>query len=202
MGKGHKHRKHHHKHSSSSEVNIVIKECDNDVLIVPSAKCPLSDEYAKYIESLWKKVFPDASLLPVIGFPSYKNSGVLTITHSMPDMPKMSINGLISNSPLANNALFSSECKDGRYINLYEIMIPDVPGIRGNLSASEVYVNALRDNGLNVQGTHVHWFGSTVLPRDKGVTAVHHMTTSDMDPAEFTQRTIKALQTAMAALNR
>lgn len=32
----------------------------------------------------------------------------------------MSINGLRSRSPLANNALYSAECSNGTFLNLYE----------------------------------------------------------------------------------
>jgi hypothetical protein len=54
--------------------------------------CILDDCLAKEIEKEWKSAFPDASILPVIGYPS--KSGVLTLTHGMQHMPLMKINGL------------------------------------------------------------------------------------------------------------
>lgn len=151
-----------------------------------------NDNDAKILENEWKKYFPDATVLPVIGYPS-NSKGVITITHSMGDGKLMRINGLISRSPLANNALFSSEISGGKYLNLYEIMIPDIPGVNGNPSSAERYVATLRDNGLDIAGVHFHWFGSTVVPNDKGVTAVHHQKIG-MDPREFIRRTALAIK--------
>jgi hypothetical protein len=116
-------------------------------------------------------MFTDAAVLPVIGYPSH-SGGVVTITHGMDH--KMSINGLVSNSPLANNALYSVECTGGQFLNLYEAMIPDIPGKNGQPSTAQLYVNALRDNGLDVAGVHFHWFGASVVPGNTLVAAVHH----------------------------
>lgn len=168
--------------------------------------CPLDDNAARQILAVWKQAFPDASILPVIGYPS-NSGGVVTITHTMGDGHRMSINGLQSKSPLANNALYSAECVNGKFLNLYEIMIPDVPGVNGSgaspgssqISSSELYVKTLAANGLDVAGVHVHWLGATIFPNDKGVTAVHHQSTS-LDPLEFSRATINAIQVAMNAL--
>jgi hypothetical protein len=153
----------------------------------------LTDEDARLIERAWKQYFPDSSILPVIGYPSYKNTGVVTLTHTMGDGKLLKINGLTSKSPLSNNALYSTEVSGGRYINLYEIMIPDIPGTNGAPSTAERYVSALRDNGLDIAGVHFHWFGSTVVPNDKGVTAVHHQKIG-MNPIEFIKRTATAIK--------
>jgi len=154
----------------------------------------LTDEDAERILQMWK-VFPGAAILPVIGYPS-NSGGVVTITHQMPG-PMMKINGLTSKSPLANNALYSVEVSGGKYINLYEIMVADIPGKNGHQSTGSQYVQAIGDEGLQVAGVHFHWWGSTVVPQDKGVTAVHHQMTGDMDPYEFSARTIRALQSTM-----
>lgn len=158
--------------------------------------CLMNDTLANEVQSLWRKSFPDASLLPVIGLPSNGN-GVLTLTHGTGH--KMSINGLLSNSPLANNALYSSECINNVYLNLYEIMIPDIPGTGGQPSTAEIYVKALQENDLDVAGVHFHWFGSHVLNNDRGVIAVHHQK-SNMHPIDFSIRTIIALHKVMDKL--
>src|SRR5579885_1854067 len=119
-------------------------------------KCKMNDKLATKIQNYWKKYFPDALILPIIGFPS-NSGGVMTLTHTMGG-PQMSIDGLISKSPLANNALYSVECSDNKYLNLYEIMIPDIPGFKGEPSTAEVYVKALGDCGLDVAGVHFHWW--------------------------------------------
>lgn len=131
--------------------------------------------------------------------------GVGLITHTM-DANLMRINGLSSHSPLANNALYSFECAQGtmgerHLLNMYEVMIPDIPGVNGDVSTAEFYVKRLWDLGLHVAGVHFHWWGSTVFANDKGVTAVHHQNT-DLSPEEFSRRTIQALQDVMALLEK
>jgi len=147
----------------------------------------MNDKIANKIIALWKKYFPDVT---VVTMPS-KGDGVLTLVHGS-NMPKMKINGLVSRSPLANSSLFSTEISRGKYINLYETMIPSIPGKNGERSTDQVYVNELYRLGLDVAGVHFHWMGATVFSNDKGVTAVHHQN-EGMDPIEFSRATIKAL---------
>src|ERR1700722_17637855 len=72
-----------------------------------------------------EKAFPDAMLFPKIGLPS--NNGFLLLTHTDGSGNLLKINGLSSKSPLSNNAFYSAECSNGQYLNLYTIMIPDIP---------------------------------------------------------------------------
>src|SRR5437660_456839 len=108
--------------------------------------CPhqLDDKIADKLAKLWAGAFPDAQVLPVIGYPSNAD-GVITITHGGGGMPHMKINGVTSKSPLANNALYSAEVvssgnSENSYLNLYEIMLPDIPGREGKISTAELYV--------------------------------------------------------------
>jgi hypothetical protein len=160
----------------------------------------LSDADALQVQELWKQSFPDAAVLPVIGFPS-NSGGVITLTHSMGDGQLLKINGLPSKSPLSNNALYSSEISEGQYLNLYEIMIPDYPGTAGRISSAQVYINALHDVGLDVAGVHFHWNGAYMDAADKNVVAVHHQNVG-LTPLEFSQRTIRALNTVMPLLHQ
>ena len=160
-------------------------------------KCPVTDELAKQVEVIWKQNFSDASLLPVIGLPSNGN-GVATLIHTMGPSMGMTIDGYVSKSPLANAGLYSFECNgNGKFINLYEVMVPDP--VIGGKSAAQVYVNALRDNGLDVAGVHFHWLGgySSGAVSGKNVIAVHHQSVGDLDPVDFSDKTIAALQTYM-----
>ena len=162
-------------------------------------ECVVDDKLARLVEKLWKKYFPSALLLPVIGLPSNAN-GVATLTHGTGH--QMSINGLLSNSPLANNALYSFECatsKDGcvsKFLNLYEIMVPDIPGKDGEDSTAEYYVKLLNKYGLSVAGVHFHWWGQNVIKGNTLVAAVHHQGI-DISPVEFSKRTIKAILKTM-----
>jgi len=171
--------------------------------------CLINDEKANQILNLWKCSFPDAVLL----LSPSQNNGVGVITHTMGDGRLMRINGLISRSPLANNALYSFECArevgDGEkthYLNLYEIMIPDIPGTDSD-STAEYYTRKLwsRDSrgrkGIRVAGVHFHWWGSSVFANDKGVSAIHHQGI-DVDPFEFSEKTIKSLQEVMCLLDK
>lgn len=142
----------------------------------------------------FKAVDPNSAILPGIGLPS-QNNGVCTITHTMGTGQKMKINGLTSNSPLANNALYSSECAEGQFLNLYEIMVPDVQGAPGQLSTAQYYTQQLYANGLRPDGVHFHWAG-TGTPH----WAVHH---SDVGraPNSFAQRTVSSIN-AFKAYNQ
>lgn len=164
----------------------------------------IDDRVARRVEAEWKSAFPDATLLPVIGLPS-NNNGVLTLTHTDGSGMNMRINGLPSKSPLANNALYSAEVSRGHYLNLYEIMLPDIPGRGGVPSTAEIYVNLLSKGGLSVAGVHFHWWGSAIFRNengnriDRGVTAIHHQA-SDISPLEFSQITIEALKEVMKVI--
>jgi hypothetical protein len=121
----------------------------------------------------------------------------LTLTHvgdylGMTPMP-MSIQGVTSQSALANNALYSAECNaDGTVLHLYEIMLPDVPSKKvGDPSSVQVYLKALAAQGLVVSGLHTHWLG-TRMGDATAVSAIHHQATG-LTPIEFTGRTLVAL---------
>ena len=78
------------------------------------------------------------------------------------DVTYLKINGFKSKSPLVNNATTSSEIAekdDGTvaYLNLFEIMLPDISNFQGNLSSIQVYTNMLRSLGLDVSGVHYNW---------------------------------------------
>ena len=159
----------------------------------------VDDKFARKVESLWKEYYEDATLLPIVGIPS-TGGGVGLLTHTMGDDMKMLINNLKTLSPIANNALYSFEASQGKFINLYETMIPDMPGHNGSKSTGQIYLNALRDNGLDVAGVHFHWTGGTMHHGDKLVLAVHHQKIN-MDPLDFTRRTIKSLQEVMMVVD-
>ena len=156
----------------------------------------LDDNAARGIVSVWRQLFPDAAPLPGIGLPS-QGKGVLTLTHSagamrgMQPMPPMTINGLPSNSPLANNALASHEISNGRWLNLYEIMLPEIPGARGMPSSAQRYVDALQRQGVDVAGNHYHWTGGTMMGH---FPLAIHSQSSSLDPVRFAQAHVNAIR--------
>lgn len=160
----------------------------------------LTDADANRVAALWQATFTEAFLIPRIGIPS-QDGGVLTLAHNLqrsPSEPEMEllINGLPSNSPLAEYALYSAECSEGKFINLYEVMLPELPGSNGTLSTTSAYVDALGRQGLQVAGFHFHWLGFKTIITDAGLHAIHHQSES-LDPLEFSRRTIAALKEAL-----
>ena len=161
---------------------------------VPEA---LDNNTAISVVNVWRQLFPDAAPLPGIGMPS-QNKGVLTLTHTatmrgMAPMPPMTINGLPSNSPLANNALASHEVSNGRWLNLYEIMLPEIPGTNGAPSSVQRYVDALIAQGVDVAGNHYHWTGGQMAGR---FPLAIHSQSSVLDPATFAQAHVNAIKRA------
>ena len=170
----------------------------------PQPPGQMTDEQAAAVVNLWRSAFVDAAPLPGIGLPS-QNKGVLTLTHTMhlpglPPAPPMTINGLPSRSPLANNALGSFEISEGRWICLYETMLPDFGGGGGEPSSTQRYANALAKQGVDVAGNHYHWSGGAMMGRF--ALAIHSQTTGNMDPIVFTQAHLNAFRDFLAAVPR
>lgn len=156
------------------------------------------DQDAENVANVWKGMFPDAMILPVIGYPS--RSGVMTLTHSgnmrgFSPAPPMMINGVQSHSPLANNALYSAEMTPAGFLNLYEVMVPDVPGSNGAPSLGTRYKNALQSVGIEVDGDHFHWAGGEMMGN---VARAIHSKNFGMNPVDFSQRQLQAFMTAVA----
>ena len=160
------------------------------------AEAGMNDQLAMQVANEWKRAFSDASLLPVIGLPN-NSKGVMTLTHTMgPNAPPLVINGLPSLSPLANNALYSAEVSRGKWLNLYEIMLPDIPGSNGEPSTTQKYINAMQRQMVDVASSHYHWTGARMV--GYFATAIHTQQVG-MDPIEFTRRTIAGLSAALGS---
>jgi hypothetical protein len=144
------------------------------------------DRYARSVEAIWKQL-PAGSLLPGMGLPS-QGAGVATYTHQMSHPLKpMIINGLASKSALANNALYSFEITGNKWLNLYEVMLSDIPGHNGNRSSNQRFIQMLSDQGLQVAGVHFHWFGTVPM------TAIH-IQDATMDPQTFSTKMVQVLK--------
>ena len=167
--------------------------------IIDKSTCCIDDRLAEKILCIWKEYYADAFILPVVGFPSNNNNKVAVYSHTDGSGHLMRVNGLESKSPLANNALYSFECTRDKFLHFYEIMLPDIPGKNGERSTAQIYVNALKDNGLDVSGVHWHFWGGVMAEQDRGVFAIHHQNIG-MTPEEFSRATIAALETVMEVI--
>lgn len=148
----------------------------------------MDDCLAKKIECIWKDAFCDATILPVIGYPSCAR-GVMTLTHSLGKcIQKIKINGLRTMSLLANNAFYSAEVSCGKWLNLYQATIPDIAGKNGCKSSGEVYTEALVKFGISVDGDNDNWKGScpSILFINSKAIGMH--------PIEFTKKQIAAIK--------
>jgi len=169
----------------------MCNKCCCDKKDVCGCEPVMTDCLAKKIECVWKEVFCDAMILPGIGYPSC-NHCVMTLTHTLGKcMPKLKINGLTSKSPLANNALYSAEVSCGKWLNLYEVMIPDIAGDCGCKSSGEVYTEALVKLGISIEGDNYHWKGA--CPHMLAI----HSKAIGMHPLDFTRKQIAALKAVM-----
>jgi len=155
----------------------------------------MTDCLAKQIECLWKQAFCDATILPELGVPSCA-CGVMTLTHNLGKcVPKVKINGLTSLSILANNAFYSAEVSCGKWLNLYQIQIPDIPGKNGCKSSGEVYNEALVKLGISIEGDHYNWKGTCphMLAINSKAIGMH--------PCEFTKKQIAAIKAVLEYFN-
>lgn len=164
------------------------------------SQTPVDDALAEQVAAVWRAMFPDAAVLPVIGYPSH-GKGVMTLTHSgnisgLPPARPMTINGVASSSALANNALYSAELTPSGYLNLYETMLPDVPGKDGVPSLGSRYKNALQASGIEVDGDHYHWAGGEMMGH---FARAIHSKSFGMHPLDFSQRQIRAFMAAFGA---
>ena len=155
----------------------------------PQPCCPqMTDCLAKEIECIWKQTYCDATIIPCIGMPSTANC-VMTLTHSMGKcVPKIKLNDLPSLSILVNNAFYSAEVSCGKWLNLYQVMIPDVPGKCGCKSSGEIYTEALVKLGISIEGDHYNWKGSCPFMLAINSKAI------GMSPCEFSKKQIVALK--------
>ena len=148
----------------------------------------MTDCLAKEIECIWKQAYCDATIIPCIGVPSTANC-VMTLTHGMGKCaPKIKINGLRSLSPLVNHAFDSAEVSGCKWLNLYQVMIPDIPGKFGCKSSGEIYTEALVKLGISIEGDHYNWKGSCPFMLAINSKAI------GMNPCEFSKKQIAALK--------
>ena len=151
----------------------------------------MTDCLAKKIECVWKQAFCDAIILPEIGYPSCGNC-VMTLTHGLGKcVPKLKINGLTSLSILANNAFYSAEVSCGKWLNLYQIKLPNIPGKNGCKSSGEIYDEALIKLGISIEGDNYSWKGTC-----PSVLTIHSKAVG-MDPCEFTRKQIAAIKAVL-----
>ena len=166
----------------------MCSKCCCDMKDICCCEPAMTDCLAKQVECIWKQAFCDAKILPEIGWPTCGEC-VMTLTHSLGKcVPKLKINGLCSLSLLANNAFYSAEVSGCKWLNLYQIMIPDIPGKCGCKSSGEVYTEALVKLGISIDGDAYSWKGAcpTML--------TIHSSAIGMHPIDFSKKQIAAIK--------
>ncbi|AAV50984.1 hypothetical protein [Acanthamoeba castellanii mimivirus] len=169
--------------------SICIDKCPNTC----DPCCPplVDDCLAKKLECLWRQCFCDARLIPEFGVPC-QSDGVAVITHTLGrGLCNLKINGLKSQSILANNSFYSVEVSGCKWLNLYEIQLPDVPGKNGCKSSGEIYTEALVKLGISVEGDGYRWKGSQ--PYCLNI----HSKAIGMHPIEFSKKQIAAIKAVL-----
>ena len=170
--------------------------CEQSCCKQPCCGPVMTDCLAKEIECIWKQAFCDATIIPCIGMPSTAKC-VMTLTHTIGKCaPKIKLNGLISLSPLVNNAFYSAEVSCGKWLNLYQVMIPDVAGKCGCKSSGEIYTEALVKLGISIEGDHYNWKGSCPFMLAINSKAI------GMNPCEFSKKQIAALKAVIEYISK
>lgn len=154
--------------------------------------CPeMTDCLAKKIECIWKKAFCDATIIPKLGVPSCA-CGVMALTHTLGKcVPKAKINGLCVQSMLANNAFYTAEVSGNKWVNLYRIILPDIPGKCGCKSSGEIYTEALVKLGISIGSDSYNFKGS--CPNTLAINSQ----AIGMDPCEFSKKQIAAIKAVL-----
>lgn len=148
-----------------------------------------------------------ALVLPQIGLPEQNAlfPGVCTIAHTVGPATNARVEGFVSRSPLANVALYSTECaqpapgtsRPAAWLNFYEAMVPDTPrqpqllGSASQQTSAEIYANTLSRSGLSTAGNHYHWYGM-----EPWMAAIHHQQFG-MPPSQFVDLTTRAYAAAV-----
>lgn len=171
----------HHKHHNET-LHKYYEETHHETKCCESKCCDkhIDDCLVKKIECLWKNVYCDAHIVP-------NHCDVLVLSHTATKC-KTKINGLTIKSPLVNNGYYSVEISDCNWVNLYEAVIPDIPGKCGCKSSGELYIDALVKLGLSVDNDNYHWKGTTpglLFIRSKSI---------GLHPVDFSKKQIKALE--------
>lgn len=106
----------------------------------------------------------------------------------------LTINGYDSSSPLSTYALGSSELAPKHdnpnkkaNMNLFEVMMPDEPNFKGNLSQGQYYVKFLAEEGIPSSISHFHWWGMQPF-----MAAIHSQNIG-MNPVLFFKKIATAL---------
>ena len=148
-------------------------------------KCEVDCKLLKELECLWKKFTCDVD--------AHFEHGVANIAHTLPLKAINTINGLPVKSPLTTHGLYSAECSCEKYVNLYEIIIPDIPGCHGEDSTGKIFVKILAKHGIYADGDHFHWKGHIIL-KEQALPDAIHVVGIDIHPVYFTKVIIKALR--------
>lgn len=151
--------------------------------------------------SVWRCDFPDFYPLDCYCSPCLKVYGHRLLPN------RVQINGLVSNSPLADKAFYSWElaknCSGNKekYLNLYQVQIPDFPGKCGKKSTVQVFTKAVQKCGLDVNGKNYKWDGAYMMKGSTSLITIY-VSKDGMCPIEFSKRIVKALRETLKKIKK
>lgn len=161
------------------------------------AGCRIDERFAYRLQQMWKRYFHDTK--------SSLERGIFTLTSRIECEPLL-VNGIPSKSTLVNNGIYSLEFSEGKYINLFEVPVPDLRGDFGKKDAYhhcttvQFYIDELKNQGLNVTGVSRNWNCVEDPYSSHLVYNVYHKKIN-MDPILFCRATINSLNKVIRLIN-
>lgn len=146
------------------------------------------DNYSKKIQSQFQQCYNTTNLI-------CKGNGLITITHFLP-LPSYKITGQTTKSLISSQVIYTAECTEDTFLNLYQINLPDIPvkcmvdcKVRIEETTGEIYTKLLAKYGLtNISSNS--FFGYTMCSYP---VMMFHVQATCMEPTDFVCRILKVL---------
>jgi len=174
-----------------------IPRCSDKITSIPECKdkpIKVTDDVCDAIRTTVQKILGGTGDLDEDVPQLHSDEGICFFAIDFHGDP-LEINGFDSSSPLSTYALGSSElapthddpCKKAN-VNLFEVMMPDQPNFKDNLSQGQYYVKFLAEEGIPSSISHFHWWGMNPF-----MAAIHSQNVG-MDPVLFFKKIATALK--------
>ena len=173
--------------SKKKKTRASHKKCKTNKCIT----CAITTDLSNKVLAKFSCSFPDAYL-------TFKTSSTITVTHTIPSWNHPKLNGVRTCSILTNNAFMTSECSDNNYLNLYQVILPDIPGSCGDDSTVEIFTKLLSKFGLSSLSI-LTYFGLTT--KCYPLLSIH-VQNYGLCPEDFACRIVKALNEVLCVVKK